>query len=32
MRQLVEVGLNDGGMILVEVHETASVSWLVCRA
>jgi hypothetical protein len=31
MRQLVEVGLNDGGMILVEVHETASVSWPVTR-
>jgi hypothetical protein len=31
MRQLVEVGLNDYGMILVEVHETASVSWPVTR-
>lgn len=31
MRQLVEVGLNDGGMILMEVHETASVSGPVTR-
>ena len=26
MRQLVEFGLNDGGTILLEVHETASVT------
>ena len=26
MRQLVEFGLNDGGIILVEVHETAGVN------
>jgi hypothetical protein len=26
MRQLVEFGLNDSGIIVVEVHETASVN------
>ena len=31
MRQLVEFGLNDGGMILVEVHETASATGPVTR-
>ena len=31
MRHLVEFGLNDGGTILVEVHETASVSGPVTR-
>ena len=31
MRQLVEFGLNDGGTILVEVHETASVTGPVTR-
>jgi hypothetical protein len=31
MRQLVEFGLNDGGTILLEVHETASVTGPVTR-
>ena len=31
MRQLVEFGLNDGSMILVEVHETASATGPVTR-
>jgi hypothetical protein len=31
MRQLVEFGLNDGGAILLEVHETASVTGPVTR-
>ena len=31
MRQLVEFGQNDGGTILLEVHETASVTWPVTR-
>jgi hypothetical protein len=31
MRQLVEFGLNDGGTILLEVHETASVAGPVTR-
>jgi hypothetical protein len=31
MRRLVEFGLNDGGTILLEVHETASVAGPVTR-
>ena len=31
MRQLVEFGLNDGDTILLEVHETASVTGPVTR-
>lgn len=31
MRQLVEFGLYDGGTILLEVHETASVTGPVTR-